>query len=149
MAIRWIVCPVIRVTPVDAESGLPMEPYQMPLVGTLVDAATGQPYPFSAAVADDGRALCFVRGVNWTAINNNSQCYNVLKRDYEDAEGLLDSTPRRDGWNTTRWNTFVSGVTGAGYTVTGLTRDSTFRHILNHIGTQVNPSFNVDQTWAL
>lgn len=141
MAYRWILSPLTLFT-IPYEDGTGADIFQDAKFSQYIDPGTGKRYPHSNAASLDTRVLSLVRGTQWTPIDNDNQCINVLQRDYVTTTEILATTPQADGWTNQRFNQFINRVQQAGFTTTGLTRTTTFLVILNTIGRQINPNFD-------
>ena len=149
MPIRWVISPRVLVQPINEITGLVDMPYFAAKVAILIDAGTGGPYKHSSAISTGNFCLSFVRGADFSAINSDSDCINLLERDYEDAEKILTRTLLEDGWTQLRLNRLKTRLENRGVDTTGLTRDTTFREILRRMGNRIVQRFKPESTWVL
>jgi hypothetical protein len=143
MAIRWVVSPIVMATETDPETG---DSYQFPApkVATLIEPGRGKPYQHSSIQGPAGQwALSFVRAQDFSTINLDTDCENVLQlgADYEDADSLLGQTPRQRGWTVARTNLLITRLANRGVNTTGLDRDTAFAVFLRRLGRRFDPNF--------
>lgn len=153
MPIRWVISPVVVILEpgLDEETGLPTPPvpsFRGPKVRALTDPSTGKNYCHSSAIDAGNWALSFVRSDDFSAIDADPDCHDVLQRDYEDWEGFLARTPRLELWNAQRRNRLANLITARAGTTSGLTQDSEFWRWLERLGKLAMPSFTPLGTWV-
>lgn len=164
MPTRWVICPVVL------ENGV-----RRPKVATLVDPGIapkqvavidddGNPvldgrgeqtfrtvfktYRHSSAIDTADWCLSFVRGVDLSALDADPEIFSVTDRDAEDADKLLDRTPRELGWDADKLATRTSELTKRGAENIGVTLDTPLIEIVERLGKRHNPLFTAHGTWV-
>jgi len=139
MAIRWVLNPIVDAVETDPESG-DISTYQAPKVATLIEPGRGGAYQHSSVLGSTF-ALSFVRADDFSAIDLDGECVNLLERDYDDAESFLARTPRGEGWSAARLNRVLARLSARGIDITGLTRDTDFAAVLRRLGRALDMNF--------
>lgn len=117
------------------------------LAGSLIDLATdgvgqvmnfimkGRNYSHSSLFdLPNNRVVSFVRGVDLSTLDADGEVINLLERDYEDEDDLLNSTPKLDGWKQGRINSSINRLQNTfGVDMTGIDGDTPFHEWLDRI----------------
>lgn len=149
MPIRWVICPVVKVTWTDPETGALLGGFRAPKVATLIDPARDKPYEHSSAIDTAEWCVSAVRGQDFSALDADKEIVNLLETDYAQTEDLLDQTPTALGWSTGKANSLKAVLASHGASVVGLAPDSPLGDWLDRLCEAVHPSFKARGHWKV
>lgn len=153
MPIRWVVCPVVTIQPVNVAGDPVGQPYRAPkfkiyqdpgqplITGT--DPDTGLPfshrkeYAHTSVVYAANFCLSILLGIDFTPIDADAEITTVI----DDAGIDLGLTPRDLGINQGRFNSIMNRLANHGVDITGLTLDTPVEDILIRIASTIKPGF--------
>lgn len=144
MAYRWYICPVVTVEITDGDGTI--DRVRAPKVYSHIEPGRGKRYQHSSAIDVGDWSASIVKATDWTPIDADSQCVNVLGRTFDAIDDLLNATPRQLGVTQNQFNSILTRLANRGVDTTGLTRDSTFETILDRLCQAVAPYFRARRT---
>ena len=140
--LRWVVCPVVVDTSVDADWVGPPDPVRKPKLAGLIDPSTGREYAWSAAIDTLDWCVVAVYGGDFTPLNADATIIHLLEIDLTDGDDARHFQTVRDlNFNTARLNRIKNRLQARGVDTTGITLDTYLVDILRRIVQVVHPSF--------
>lgn len=136
------ICPVVSYSIPDPEGGA-ADVGRGPKVRVMTEPGRTKNYQYSAAIDVGDWCLLLVRAQNFAAIDADTSIINLFEGTVAEAKAFLSETPRSLGWSAARLNRIRQRIEALGISTAGLTMDSTIETILNRIGQQIDPGFQV------
>ena len=154
MPSRWVICPVITVgnarkpkVSIIADPGIP--PYQVVDVDedtgvTLPPVTVRKTYNHSSCIDKKNWALCFVRGVDLSALDSDPDIITLF--DFND-QGL-NATVNDLRWSNNRLKRLKNLAESKGANFNGLTKSDPLWKYVKRIGEAILPNFTPKGTWV-
>lgn len=105
-------------------------------------------YGHSSAIGTLDWCLCFVRGVDMTALDADLEIDDVLEHDYEDIDDYLAETPNTLSWSDNKMDSFKGNFEVKGVDYSGLTKNDQLWAWLQRSGEYVMAGFTPKGTWV-
>lgn len=112
-----------------------------PKMYALTDPGTGKWYWHCSVIATANWVLSLVRGVDWSVIDADASCINLLEGQHTNGDGILDRSPRSLGYTNARLIRIRDRLIAKGMDTTGLDIDSTIGAWLRRAGQLIAPDF--------
>jgi hypothetical protein len=138
---RWVLNPVVLLDITDAETGQVIEQTRIAKAGALIEPGRGKRYQHVSIIDAPNYALTFVKAVDFSALDADSQIINLFEGNVNALRDWLDETPNTLGWNAARMTRIRNRLAARGIDTTELTMNSTIEQILDRVAGVIGGSW--------
>jgi hypothetical protein len=125
VAIRWVVNPIDEVVGEDGRT------YRTPRISALG-------YTHSTVIMAGSWCLSFVRATDFTALDADTACVNLLETDYDDQDALIERTVGDLGWTAAKRQRVLAKIEARGVDTSGYTLNTPLWMILRDLARQLD-----------